>query len=175
MSIVPRLWSPVPRQIILIVASALLTPACGTQSRPAAQEVVNVVVWRPVGTWSGKGNRQTESFSSVAGALRVRWETRNELRPGAGTFRLSLHSAVSGRFVTLAAEHRGVGRNVAYFSDDYSVAVYLVIESSGVEWSFTVDEGIIGTVAATRAPSLGGPAPCASSLVRSRRDGPSFT
>ena len=53
--------------------------------------------WHPLGTWSGRGDRQTDSFDVTTGALRIHWETSHETTPGAGRFKVSLHSAISGR------------------------------------------------------------------------------
>jgi len=50
-----------------------------------------------LGSWSGRGNAQTGSFPSVTGSMRVLWRTDHELLADAGTFRLTIHSAISGR------------------------------------------------------------------------------
>jgi hypothetical protein len=100
-------------------------------------------VWRPLGTWSGHGNRQTESFTSDTGSLRVQWITSNETRPGAGTFQLTIHSAISGRSLQVAVDHRGPGRNTAYVQEDPRV-FFAVVESAGLDWSFTIDEAVVG-------------------------------
>ena len=104
------------------------------------------MIWRAVGTWSGSGNRQTESFTSDTGALRVRWETkaaRGARDPG--TFRLTAHSAVSGRVLQQVVEERGAGSGVDYVSQDPHV-FYMSVESAGVDWKFSVEEGIAGEV-----------------------------
>jgi hypothetical protein len=102
-------------------------------------------MWRSIGSWSGQGNTQTGSFSDESGAMRVRWETRKESSPGQGTFRLSLHSAISGRPLTVAVDQRGVGHDTAEIGEDPHVA-YLVVESANIEWAFTLEEAIGGTV-----------------------------
>ena len=76
------------------LAWALLTSSCGTPPKPPQKEVV---VWKSLGEWSGHGNAQTESFISLTGALRMHWQTKNEAPKGAGTFKLILQSAISGR------------------------------------------------------------------------------
>jgi hypothetical protein len=32
----------------------------------------DVVVWKPIGTWSGRGDKQTETFTGDTGGFRVR-------------------------------------------------------------------------------------------------------
>jgi hypothetical protein len=41
--------------------------------------------------------------------------------------------------------HRGVGRETAYVSDDPRT-YYAVVESSNLDWTFTVQEGSAGTI-----------------------------
>jgi hypothetical protein len=55
-----------------------------------------------------------------------------------------LLSAVSGRQLVVAADQRGVGKGETYLSETPHQA-YMLIESSDVDWSFSVDEGTIGT------------------------------
>jgi hypothetical protein len=61
--------------------------------------------------------------------------------PGAGAFRVTIHSAVSGRQLDTAVEHHGVGQNTAYVNIDPHLS-YLVVDSSNVDWSVTVEEGV---------------------------------
>jgi len=42
-----------------------------------------------------------------------------------------------------AVDHIGVGRDVAYVSEDPR-AFFLVIESSGIDWAVSVEEGVVG-------------------------------
>ena len=130
-------------KVIVIVALASLASACGTGSAPAAKEVI---VLHRVGSWSGHGNSQSESFTSDTGALRVRWETSNETPAQAGAFRLTAHSAISGRPLQLAVDHRSVGRGTSYINEDPRV-FYIVVESAYLDWSFTVEEAVAGRVA----------------------------
>jgi hypothetical protein len=100
------------------------------------------MIWRAVGSWSGHGNRQTESFTSDSGALRVKWETNAPGGSGAeGQFRLTAHSAISGRVLQQVVEERGAGSGVDYVSQDPHV-FYMSVESAGVDWKFSVEEGI---------------------------------
>jgi hypothetical protein len=101
----------------------------------------STTTWRPLGSWSGSGNIQTESFTVDTGALRLAWETRNETSPGGGRFRVSLHSAISGRPLQTIVDRTGPGAGTAYAEDEPRVS-YLVIESTGIEWTATLDEAL---------------------------------
>jgi hypothetical protein len=106
-----------------------------------------VAVTRPLGTFSGRGDR-TIGVVSDSGWLRVTWETR-ELPTGAGRFRLSLHSGVSGRPIELITDERGPGRGAREVTDDPR-PYNLMVESANLEWSFSVEE--IVAAPAPRAP-----------------------
>jgi hypothetical protein len=131
---------------VLIAAAILAGGACRSQPKPAAKEVI---VWRSIGSWSGQGNTQTGSFANDSGAMRVRWETRKENSPGKGTFRLSLHSAISGRPLLVVVDQRGVGHDTAEIRESPRVS-YLVVESANLEWVFTLEEAVGGTVEFSR-------------------------
>jgi hypothetical protein len=104
------------------------------------------MIWRTVGSWSGRGNRQTESFTSDSGALRVKWETKVPADGKAeGTFQVTAHSAISGRVLQQVVDERGTGSGVDYVSQDPHV-FYMSVESAGVEWKFSVEEGIAAEV-----------------------------
>jgi hypothetical protein len=102
-----------------------------------------------VGSWSGRGSMQTEPFISDTGSLRLTWRTSNEAPPGAGTFRVTLHSDVSGRPLLVAVDARGVGHDVNYVSEDPR-SFFLAVESANVDWTVTADEGFPGTIAPGR-------------------------
>lgn len=131
--------------VIVMTALALLASACSSQSAPAPKLVI---VWHTIGSWSGHGNGQSESFTSDTGTLRVRWETSHEAPAHAGSFRLTAHSAISGRPLQVAVDRQGVGRGSSYIDEDPRV-FYIVVESANVDWSFTVEEAVAGTVAET--------------------------
>lgn len=97
------------------------------------------VAWRALGTWSGRGDIQTESFTVESGALRLRWETSNESAPGDGRFRVSLHSAISGRPLQTVVDDTGTGKDTSFMEDDPRVS-YLVIESRNLDWTATLEE-----------------------------------
>jgi hypothetical protein len=95
-------------------------------------------VVRDLGAWQGRGS-QTIGVVSESGRLRVRWETRNETTPGSGTFRLSLHSAVSGRPIQLLADSRGESHGAAEVIEDPR-PYHFMVESTNLDWSFSVEE-----------------------------------
>jgi hypothetical protein len=132
---------------VLTVVAALAVIACSASCRrqpPAAKPALELV-WRPVGSWSGHGNRQTESFTSDSGTLRVRWQTK----PIAGApvveglFRLTAHSAISGRILQQVVDEHSAGSGVDYVSQDPHV-FYMSVESAALDWTFSVEEGIAG-------------------------------
>lgn len=131
---------------------ALLAAACGARAEQPPKPAERTVVWRQLGSWSGHGSMQTESFTSDTGALRVRWETSappsgvatgspEGLRYESGVFRLTAHSAISGRPLQQVVDHAGAGSGVGYVQQDPHV-FYVVVESSQVNWTFTVEEAI---------------------------------
>ncbi len=123
----------------LVCAIALFCSiACHTEAPPRAQDIT---VWRKIGSWTGRTLLQTESFIGDTGAFRVHWRTFNESAPGAGRFRVVLHSSVSGRPLLVAVEHRGVGRDISYVNEDPR-EFFIVVESQHLEWSVTVEEAV---------------------------------
>ena len=135
----------VPGALIGLMAAALAAGACGRPTAQAPPAAAHTVAWRPLGSWSGRGSLQTESFTSDTGALRLRWETRLPARAGVpaapGVFRLNAHSAISGRLLQQVVDHAGAGSGVGYVQQDPHV-FYVVVESNQLSWKFTVEEGI---------------------------------
>jgi hypothetical protein len=139
----------------LILLAALTAGACSARAEQTPKVVERTIVWHQLGSWSGSGNRQTESFTSDSGTLRVRWEVadarqRNgervesvppssSLRPA--VFRLTAHSAISGRVLQQVVDQTGSGSGLGYVQQDPHV-FYLNIESNDVNWKFTVEEAI---------------------------------
>jgi len=130
-----------------------LWAGCQAPSAPVAQAAPAVTTrWHALGTWSGRGNRQTESFDVTTGALRLRWETRASGEAGGtgrGRFQVSLHSSVSGRPLQTVVEHEGTGAGTAYAADEPRVS-YLVIESDQMEWTASLEEAVPAAAAPTR-------------------------
>ena len=136
----------VPGALIGLVAAALAAGACGGPTAQAPPAAAHTVAWRPLGSWSGRGSLQTESFTSDTGTLRVSGETTSADGPG-GTkappaiFRLEAHSAISGRLLQQVVDHAGAGHGIDYVQQDPHV-FYLVVESTRLSWQFTVEEAI---------------------------------
>ena len=112
------------------------------------------VVWRTLGSWSGRGSMQTEPFIVNTGSMRLRWETRNEAAPGTGTFRVTVHSDVSGRPLVRAVDVRGGGRDNTYVSEDPR-PFFLAVESANLEWTVAAEEGVAATVGPGRSGGSG--------------------
>jgi hypothetical protein len=134
----------VRRAIILVSVCGLMVLA-GCKRQPKAEANALAVGWRPIDAWSGRGDTQTDSFNIESGTWRIKWETRNETVPGHGTFRVVVHSAVSGRPLALAVEHRGPGHDIAYVTEDPRL-FHLVIESRDIDWSISVEEAVFGPI-----------------------------
>jgi len=124
-----------PRVILLLVT---LVAGCDRQAVPTQQSVATV---RPLGTWEGSGNR-TIGITSDSGRFRVKWETREGASRG-GSFRLTVHSAVSGRPIQVIADHQGAGGATVDFADDPR-PYNLMIDSADVRWLVSVDEIVAG-------------------------------
>src|ERR1051326_130951 len=112
----------------------------GCSRTPKTQKPL--VGWRPIVSFSGRGASQTESFNIESGQWRIKWETTNESAPGAGSFRLTVHSAVSGRPLMQVVDHRGAGKDVAYVNEDPRL-YHLVIDSADVDWSVKIEEAVV--------------------------------
>lgn len=100
-----------------------------------------VTVWKQVGTWSGRGSAQTDSFDLDVMQWRIKWKTSNENPPGEGTFKVTVNSAVSGRPLSVAVEHNGPGSGVAYVADDPRL-YHLVIDSANLDWTVSVEQPV---------------------------------
>ena len=128
------------------MASSLIA-ACGAPPpKPPKEEVV---AWKKLGSWSGRGNAQTESFVGLTGSLRFHWQTTHEDPKGKGRFKLILQSAISGRALQELVDEEGPGEGTAYAADDPRV-FHIVVESANLDWSFTVEEAIFGTASSPR-------------------------
>jgi hypothetical protein len=126
--------------VVMLAAGALLT-CCASPQQVATEDTT---VWRPLGVWSGSGLTQTEAFISDTGLLRLQWEARERESASTVMLRIAVHSAVSGRSLVTAVDRRGPGSDVAYVTEDPR-SFYLVIESTGLDWSVNVAEGVPAT------------------------------
>jgi hypothetical protein len=136
------------RRVVLVgmFAAALASTACGPHANQVPPPNERSVAWRRLGSWSGRGSLQTESFTSDTGTLRVRWDTTSAAGSGtapaiAGNFRLEAHSAISGRLLQEVVDHAGAGGGVGYVQQDPHV-FYIVVESAQLNWQFTVEEAV---------------------------------
>jgi hypothetical protein len=133
------------RVAILTVLATLAAGGCRARTDQPPKPAAPTVAWHQLGKWSGRGNLQTESFTSDTGALRVRWETTPQAgdagSAASGAFRLTAHSAISGRPLQEVVDHTGLGSGVGYVQQDPHV-FYVVVDSSHMNWTFTVEEAI---------------------------------
>jgi len=127
----------------LVIAAAIFSAACG--SGFTAVEKPSGAGWKRVGSWSGRGNRQTESFTSDTGGFRLHWETKNETKPGAGTLKIVFRSGDSGREIMEAVDVRGVGNGTTEVGDRPRW-YFLTIESANIDWTITIEEPTGGAV-----------------------------
>ena len=128
--------------VSFVVAVVFLLPSC-TQPPPKPAE--QTVIWDHAGSWSGRGNLETNSFPSSSGYLRFTWETSNETKPGEGRFKLILGSSISGRLIQVVVDSQGASRDVSYVSEEPRT-FYLKVESANEDWKVTVDEGFSATI-----------------------------
>jgi hypothetical protein len=122
-----------------IFAALLLASGCRAQPPAPPKEVVT---WKEVGSWSGRGNVQTGVFTSDSGGFRVHWTMKNEARKDAGRLRVVLRSQDSGREIVEAVDARGAGSGVEEIAAERPRWYYLSIDSSDAEWMVSVDERI---------------------------------
>lgn len=121
---------------------AVLAAGCGSG---LDQPPVPETIWKPVATWSGRGNQQLETFDMPRVTWRVRWEARGGSPDSPGSLRVLVHSANSGRLVAEAADIKDIRTpdlDVSYVTD-MPHRYYLVVTSSGVDWTLTVEEPIL--------------------------------
>ena len=126
---------PIPYHAFVCVAAALISSCGSSATRPKPE---NVASYRLVGSWQGKGDMTLGDVNSE-GQFRLRWETHGEDPKGAGRFRLTIRSGVSGRTLQIAADHKGEGTGIVDFADSPRTYDFLV-ESANVLWSFTVED-----------------------------------
>jgi hypothetical protein len=128
-------------RLLVCLLIALTFGACRQETKTGVRQTL--IGWRPVGEFSGRGNSQTESFNIESGQWRIKWATTDERPAGAGTFEVTVHSAVSGRPLGVPIEHKGIGRDTVYINEDPRL-YHLVIESNNVAWSVAIEEAVVG-------------------------------
>jgi hypothetical protein len=115
---------------------ALSLSACS----PAPTKPADIMaVTREVGSWQGRGTATVGDIPSETGQFRIRWETSNESPAGAGTFKLTMRSAISGRTLQVVTDHKGVGTGTADYDEGPRTYDFLV-ESTNLDWKFKVEE-----------------------------------
>lgn len=110
----------------------------GCGSKPSQPQAI-VPVTRLVGSWQGHGTTTVGDVNSDTGRLRITWQTANESPKGAGTFKLTLRSGVSGRTIGIVADRKGEATGTAEYDEGPRTYDFLV-ESANVDWSFRVEE-----------------------------------
>ena len=139
----PRIQNSELRTPRLFLLALLLSGACSQAPAPPLHDQhPQEIAWHTVGSGSGRDNKQLESFESGTGALRIKWEAKAVGPPSASArFRLTVHSAISGRPLVVAVDKQSPGAGTAYVSEDPRV-FFVVVESQNLDWSFTVEEGV---------------------------------
>ena len=123
--------------------STLLLGACRSERAVPAPQAV--VVWKPVGSWAGRGDKQTETFTSDTGGFRVHWEAAKENPAGGGRLRVVFRSGDSGREIIEAIDARGEGGGTEEVAAERPRWYYITIESANVDWTVSLDERIEAT------------------------------
>jgi hypothetical protein len=128
---------------LFLLACVLIASACGVQQAAAPHQIPNQeIAWRTVGTYAGHGSEQSASFTSDNGAMRILWEAKpSGAASSSGTFRITIHSAISGRPLLVAVDHKGPGKGTAFVGEDPRV-FFAEVDSHDLDWSFTVQERI---------------------------------
>lgn len=137
---------PLLATVAIAIVAALAAAGCRGRAGQPPKPGERTIAYHQLGSWSGRGNLQTESFTSDTGALRVRWAATPQPGDAAsaanGALRITAHSAISGRPLQEVVDHTGVGSGVGYVQQDPHV-FYVVVDSSHVNWTFTVEEAVV--------------------------------
>jgi hypothetical protein len=136
--------------VFVIIVSFVLASALSCRSKPSETQPI-VSVTRPVGSWEGRGTATVGDVTSETGRIRITWQTSNESPAGAGAFKLTLRSAISGRTIGIVADHKGVGAGTAEYDEGPRTYDFLV-ESTNVDWTFKVEETSGERTKARRVP-----------------------
>lgn len=127
------------RSVLPGIAMACLLAGC---TPPEQKPAGFTTAYRPVGTWSGTGNKTIGDVMLASGRFRVTWQTSDEASPGAGRFVLTARSSVSGRPLQEVANYVGEGGGTIEFGEEDRRIYDFTVESANVQWSFTVDDVI---------------------------------
>ena len=126
------------KNVFVVFVSSVFAFACPGCTQPSEPQPI-VSVTRPVGSWQGRGTATVGDIPSETGRFRITWETSNESPAGAGRFKLTLRSAISGRTIGVVADHKGAGTGTAEYDEGPRTYDFLV-ESANVDWKFRVEE-----------------------------------
>jgi len=129
-----------PAARLCFLAALVFFAAC--RSNGPHREPQQVVVWKPIGSWSGRGDKQTETFTSDTGGFRVHWTAANEAPAGGGRLRVVFRSGDSGREIIEAIDAHGAGSGIEEVAAERPRWYYLTIESANVDWTVSIDERI---------------------------------
>ncbi len=131
--------------VVVLAAAAWVAGAYWPRPQTEAAPKELVMGWRPILSQSGSGTVQTESFPIDTGQWRIKWTAAATSDTDSGTdqFRVGVHSAVSGRLMTVAVDTQQAGEGVAYVAEEPR-PFFLSIESSGLEWTVRIEEGTWG-------------------------------
>jgi hypothetical protein len=115
---------------------------CGSSPQPPSPPQPTAINWHTIGTWSGRGSKQTDSFTSDTGVLRIEWRAMPvDVSRKPGTFRLTVHSSISGRPVGVAVDHPGAGSGTAFVMEEPRV-FFTNVDADDLDWSFTIQERV---------------------------------
>jgi hypothetical protein len=121
----------------LCLLAALLACSCREPQR------YTVTGWRPIAKFAGQGDTQTDSFNIESGQWRIKWTADNEQPPGSGALKVTIHSAISGRPLGIAIDHKGIGHDTALVTEDPRL-YHLEVESHNVDWTLVIEESVVG-------------------------------
>jgi hypothetical protein len=126
-----------------IAALALTAVVCGGCTAVTDKgEGRSVATWRPIQSWSGRGDAQLQTFPTAGGPLRFHWQAERLTRDArAVTLRIRLHSADSGRILAEVADEPGGGTGSKDIIDDHQ-RFYLSVEGADLDWTIRVDEAM---------------------------------
>ena len=127
------------RRLVFVGFVSSVVPYVASCAPKPSQPQPIVAVTRTVGSWQGQGTRTVGDVTSETGRIRIHWQATNESPAGAGTFKLTLRSAISGRTIGIVADVRGTSAGTADFDEGPRTYDFLV-ESANVDWTFRVEE-----------------------------------
>ena len=122
----------------------LLIGGCRSEAPRPQPPPEPVIVWKPIGSWSGRGDKQTETFTGDTGGFRVPRDATKEPPAGGRLLRVVFRSGDSGREIIEAIDARGAGEGTEEVAAERPRWYYITVESANVDWTVSVDERIEG-------------------------------